>query len=969
MLQRRSPLAFSVAVLALSLLHPGAGPRTAFAQETATERALTAAERAEEAAQRAEVAAEVAQEPPPAQSGGAAGSPGAAPAPAPQTPVPQGLAPPAGAPAPGEAPPAATAPAPAPAAPAGQAQGGVPSPAQATAPAPQGAQVPAQQLPAPTQDDLIAIEQVKQPVIYLKAALDSLEKEIEAVRDSDEELAKRRIEIDALIAGGDLFLESLQPRYKAVSAQIQKLGPPPGEGAPPESGDIAAERGRLNLFSAEIDGAIKATGLVQYRARELLSKVQEFRAALFTKELFRRYQSPLSLSTWTGVVDALPSVGNELRWIWWRSWRSAEGSLGWVAALSLAAVGAYFLLRTFRRRIMRARLTPTEDQRPDFFERAATAGWVAPLNALPIGLAATLLTVGLDNLGIWFLDSVPLTETVLPAIAVVVAVNALARAVLQPRRPFWRLVDLADRPSRALTTVVTGIGVVYSVDLVLQELMRVLAVPLQVNVAEAFLASVALAGLLFTIVATRFDRMEEPAADASGLAQPPASDEGEERGRVSIFAPWLLKVPLLGVAVFILLTSLFGYIALGQFVADQVIVTGSVVVLVLLLHLAIRAFTGQDQGTERALGRVVHSRLGLNETQTSFVTNITAVALNILLALVAMPLVMVTWGFSLADTLAWLKTLVFGFEIGQIRISPVEILAALALFAGLLFATRVVQRWLTATVLRPPRLDAGVANSIEKAVGYAGFAIAVLVALSYVGLDITNVAIIAGALSVGIGFGLQSIFNNFVSGLILLIERPIKVGDLVVINGQWGRVRNIDVRATEIETVERATLIVPNSELISQTVTNWTHRNALARVTIRVSVAYESDPETVRNVLQEVASQCAIILQQPKPDVVFENFGASGLDFALHTVVSDIAKSFAAQTDLRIRIFNAFREAGIEIPYAQMDVRFRDIEALRTIIEETPSQRPRVAADVKQGSSDTASGGAVPLRDPRPSSR
>jgi small-conductance mechanosensitive channel len=245
---------------------------------------------------------------------------------------------------------------------------------------------------------------------------------------------------------------------------------------------------------------------------------------------------------------------------------------------------------------------------------------------------------------------------------------------------------------------------------------------------------------------------------------------------------------------------------------------------------------------------------------------------------------------------------VFGFEIGHFRISLARILVAIGLFASIVFATRLLQRWLQSSVLTPDRMDPGIAHSVHTGIGYAGIALAGLFAVSYAGFDITNLAIVAGALSVGIGFGLQSIVNNFVSGLILLVERPVKVGDWIVVKGQEGYVRRISVRATEIETFDRASLIMPNSELITGSVTNWTHRNAMGRITINVGASYRSDPEQVIKILTDIAANCPLILQHPKPLVIFEDLGASALEFSLRAVVPDINSGLEARNSLRIAI-------------------------------------------------------------------
>ena len=290
-------------------------------------------------------------------------------------------------------------------------------------------------------------------------------------------------------------------------------------------------------------------------------------------------------------------------------------------------------------------------------------------------------------------------------------------------------------------------------------------------------------------------------------------------------------------------------------------------------------------------------------------------ALNILLFALAVPLLLLAWGMSGAEIMSWVRAAVFGFDVGGVRVSLARILVAVALFVGLLAATRFVQRWLAAGALAQGKMDPGLANSIYTGAGYIGFAVAALAAIAYAGFDITSLAIVAGALSVGIGFGLQSIVNNFVSGLILLIERPIKVGDWIAIKEGEGYVRSIAVRSTEIETFGRASLIVPNSELITQTVVNLTHRNLLGRLKIAVRVSYQADPERALHVLQKVVETNTSILRHPPPVVVLDNFGDQALEFSVRVYLADINRSLAAQTELRIAIFKALHEEGIDMPY------------------------------------------------------
>jgi small-conductance mechanosensitive channel len=207
--------------------------------------------------------------------------------------------------------------------------------------------------------------------------------------------------------------------------------------------------------------------------------------------------------------------------------------------------------------------------------------------------------------------------------------------------------------------------------------------------------------------------------------------------------------------------------------------------------------------------------------------------------------------------------------------------------------------------------------------GYTGYLLSLIIAVSYGGVDFTDIAIVAGALSVGIGFGLQSIINNFVSGLILLVERPFKAGDWIVVGNEEGYVKKINVRSTEVMTFNRATLTVPNSELITKTVKNWTHKGTLGRVIVSVGVSYDADPEQVRDILLKCASQHTEVRGNPEPSVVFSNFGDSALEFELRAFIVNVDRRLGVGSDLRFTIFQALKSAGIEIPFPQRDIHIK----------------------------------------------
>jgi small-conductance mechanosensitive channel len=251
------------------------------------------------------------------------------------------------------------------------------------------------------------------------------------------------------------------------------------------------------------------------------------------------------------------------------------------------------------------------------------------------------------------------------------------------------------------------------------------------------------------------------------------------------------------------------------------------------------------------------------------------------------------------------------------------LLASVIVFGLAYAAARIFQGWLDAHVLKPAGISGGVRDSIRTGLGYAGIVIAALAAFSYAGFNLSNLAILAGAFSVGIGFGLQSVINNFVSGLILLAERRIKVGDLVVVGNEEGYVRKISVRSTEVETSERARILVPNSFLITEKVKNWTLRDNFRRIAIPVSVARGCDPRKVRAILLKVAQDNPDVMTTPAPTVELEEFRADSLEFRLYAFI-DLNKG-GIGTELRIAMLEAFEDAGIRSPLPRYDVTLRNI--------------------------------------------
>ncbi len=302
----------------------------------------------------------------------------------------------------------------------------------------------------------------------------------------------------------------------------------------------------------------------------------------------------------------------------------------------------------------------------------------------------------------------------------------------------------------------------------------------------------------------------------------------------------------------------------------------------------------------------------------------------ILLWVAFLVLLLRAWGLSDAALLEVRAFVVGGFAFGSLRVFPVRILLALVTFVALFYVSGWARVLLKKHWLEKMHLESGAHDTMLTLSGYVGTSIAILVALSVAGLGLSNLAIIAGALSVGIGFGLQNIVNNFVSGLILLFERPIKTGDWVVVGGTEGYVRQIRIRSTQIQTFDRADVIVPNSELISGQVTNWMFHDPRGRVRVQVGVAYGSDTGFVKELLTTIGSAHPLVIRDDpeRPvTVYFLSFGDSALNFELQCHIGHIAQRQQVISDLNFSIDSEFRRHMIEMPFPQRDIHVRDLPA------------------------------------------
>ncbi len=288
-----------------------------------------------------------------------------------------------------------------------------------------------------------------------------------------------------------------------------------------------------------------------------------------------------------------------------------------------------------------------------------------------------------------------------------------------------------------------------------------------------------------------------------------------------------------------------------------------------------------------------------------------------------LPAFLVAWGVYDNVLSATTTLLSYGFFIGTQWISVGTIVAAIFAFYSALLTSRILPKIILDETITGHKIQRGVQNSIGKLIRYSIIFIGFLLAFMALGFDFTKLTIIMGALGVGIGFGLQGIVNNFVSGLILLFERPLREGDTIELDGQSARIKKIGLRATVVETFSQADVIIPNADLINNRVTNWTLADRQVRLSVPIGVAYGSDVSMVVETLLACAKRQETVAKTPAPHVLFTNFGESSLDFELRVWIPDADTRLKVKSDLYHDIEQAFRETDIEIPFPQMDLHFR----------------------------------------------
>jgi potassium efflux system protein len=716
--------------------------------------------------------------------------------------------------------------------------------------------------------------------------------------------ALRRLRAD-LVDWRDLLLDAQSVnarRIDTVTAQIAALGPAPAEGAPSEAESVTARRAVLEAQLAELVAPVRLAEEAHARAGGLVGEIDLQLRARNRALLMERGTSPLAPEVWVDVAETASSrvigLWKELKVSLTSDARRAVLFEMWPWGLFYLALGWALFMRGARAVESVAAALAREIPRGAPIWRFAASVLMA---ALPI-LGVSAFVAALETSGMFGYRMSRLLDALPMAALFYFGARWLARQLFGEAAPDGLPQEALPEDKAAAQRLVMAMGAILAMLAVCEVLVDTGDVAPEVRTAILMPFEIAIAVFLF-----RFGRAlstrRRAASDAATLA-----GSALLRRQVAYLAGRLIMLGSLAAPVL----TLMGYGLAARAVLFPMVLTLALVALVILLQLLIAelwAFVTRDEAVKRnSLGPLVG---------------------GFVLALLAVPVGALIWGARVEDLAEVWTRFTEGYSVGDTRISPAVIATFLIVFGIGYTATRMVQGVLRASILPKTRLDIGAQNALVAGLGYVGIFLAAMVAISTTGLNLSNVAIVAGALSVGIGFGLQTIVSNFVSGIILLIERPISEGDWIEVGGRMGYVRDISVRATRIETFDRTDVIVPNADLVSGQVVNWTRGNLVGRVIIAVGVGYNADIDRVSGILREIAEAHPMVILSPPPAVVLVGFGADSLNFEIRAIIRDINFGLSVKSEMNAAIAKRFREEGIEIPFPQRDVWVRNPEDLR----------------------------------------
>ncbi|MBR8257265.1 DUF3772 domain-containing protein [Burkholderia ambifaria] len=773
-------------------------------------------------------------------------------------------------------------------------------PGAASAPSASGVGVP---VPTISLSDAVAQlkqMQVQQDRIKQQTSNATNSKELDGLGEATQELS----------ADVEKLQSELAPQRTQIQAQLDVLGPPPAPGASPETPAVAQQRATLNARKTQIEAALKQAADQKANLANLNDQFAKLHRSLLRNQLAFRSGSIFGAQFWLPLfhlspddVQRLEDFNDELRDMLRSSWTPGQRAITTLLLIAALAVwlGGRRLVERGLAWFCLNRLPPTR------LRRSALALATAFSTLLATAVAVQVLYLALARHYELTPSMSDLWDQFAKLAVTCALIAGLGRALLCTKHPSWRLPALADPVALAMRPFPGVLAALLLMSGTLESINRIVDTSLSVTLLGRGIVSLVVA---LTVGASilRANRVRTALA-ASGEAP-------EERSTLA----GLIHAGVTLAIVVSLVALLIGYITVARFITYELVWFEIVLCSVYILTQLTRDASESLFSANLSSGKQIKHLFALDDRHLEQAhTVVSGLGTSLLMLVAAIALVTGGFGTTPSDLLDSAIAMIGGQRLQSLNIMPDRILNAVIGFAIGFYLLRSVRRWLDSEFMPALGMDAGMRVSLVTLFTNVGYVLLVLMTLGLLGVRWSNLAWIVSALSVGIGFGLQEIVKNFVSGLILLTERPVKVGDMVSIAGVEGDIRRINVRATEIQLSDRSTVIVPNSQLISQNVRNVTMGNSTQGVaTLMLTFPLNTDPEQVRDLLLDAYREHPAILDKPAPSVTFSQLAPDGITLSVTGYVASPRIAASTKSDLLFEILKQLRAAQITLSTPQM---------------------------------------------------
>jgi len=741
----------------------------------------------------------------------------------------------------------------------------------------------------------------------LNAQLDQIKQTLADKQVTDETLSTARTKAQSVQQQADALAASLAPQADALKAKIDVLGPAPEKGAPAEAPEVASQRKQLLKDQTDLTGQVTQAKLISKEAQQLVTSISAMRRNLFQTQVSERSASPLSPAFWSRIAQNAPAdraafhdLSQSIKGAVVQAWQP-DNRVPFIACL----LSAIALMAAGRRVLEHQMLDKAARYLPSgHLRRSVMAVLVTVGTTLIYGVAAWLIYLAVNWNGVFDQNLDDLVRPLVRLMFYIATMAGLGRALLMVKHPSWRLPPISDDLANRLWPF--PMLMAYSALLlsIIERVTNSIGASLAaIMAANAFAAT--LIGVLLAYALVLMSR-----ARRALLAS------GEKPAKRPLWVGVLVLCAFLGMLV-TLLAVLTGYVAAGFYVARQMIRAGFLIcALYVLMHL-INDLCESLFDPESRTGLRMQQNFGFEPARLEQTATILSGVGRAFLLLFAIPLILAPYGAGPNELVDRGAHFFSGASLGSLKINPTSIARALmALLVGGLIV-RQIKLWLGNKLLPKTALDKGMQMSIVTLLGYVGGILVFVLVLGALDVDVQSIAWVASALSVGIGFGLQAIVQNFISGLILLAERPVKVGDWVSLSGVEGDIKRINVRATEIQQGDRSIVIVPNSQLITQNVRNVTLANAQGRVQIRLPMPLSSDASKVRQIIFDILRNHSVTLNTPAPSVQLDSIDSGSMMFVCTAYVNNPRDAGTVKSDLLFEILDRLRKADLPLTTPQ----------------------------------------------------